>query len=80
MNTNIDVPEWLRDLVLGYGDPAFAHYKNMKLPSLDWNDTFLSYEHLNASFPDYVIVNTTKEENKLVPPFRITFTDLPSVI
>ena len=78
MNTNFVVPEWLRDLVLGYGDPASAHYSKMKQkqPTLDWNDTFLSYEHLTASFPSYEIQAKTKDESKLVPPFRISFNDL----
>jgi intron-binding protein aquarius len=26
MNTNAVVPDWLQDLILGYGDPASAHY------------------------------------------------------
>lgn len=26
MNTNCVVPDWLHDIILGYGDPAAAHY------------------------------------------------------
>lgn len=26
MNTECVVPEWLHDIVLGYGDPGQAHY------------------------------------------------------
>ena len=26
MNTNCVVPEWLHDIILGYGDPGAAHY------------------------------------------------------
>jgi intron-binding protein aquarius len=26
MNTNAVVPDWIQDLILGYGDPASAHY------------------------------------------------------
>lgn len=59
MNTNFVVPEWLRDLLLGYGDPAAANYTKLKQPitTLDFNDTFLSYEHLVSSFPDYKVNN-----------------------
>ena len=57
MNTTFVVPDWLRDLLLGYGDPAAAHYSKMKqsISSLDFNDTFLSYEHLVSSFPDHQV-------------------------
>lgn len=34
MNTNFVVPDWLRDLLLGYGDPKQAHYKSLKNLSL----------------------------------------------
>jgi len=27
MNTECVVPEWLHDIILGYGDPGAAHYK-----------------------------------------------------
>jgi intron-binding protein aquarius len=77
MNTNFVVPDWLRDLILGYGDPAAANYKklNQSIPTLDYNDTFLSYEHLVASFPDHKVelVDNNKESS---PPFRLTFNDL----
>jgi len=62
MNTNFVVPEWLRDLLLGYGDPAAAHYSKMtqSIPTLDFNDTFLSYEHLKESFSNYEIQLNSK--------------------
>lgn len=81
MNTNFVVPEWLRDILLGYGDPASANYKNLKqkMDKLDWNDTFLTYEHLLNSFPDYKIeAKNSGDLVSLVPPFRLTFSDLPS--
>ncbi|CAF0926502.1 unnamed protein product [Adineta ricciae] len=78
MNTNAVVPDWLQDLILGYGDPASAHYSNMKnkIPTLDWNDTFIDVKHLRASFPDYKIRATEDDRSKHVPPFRLTFCDL----
>ncbi|CAF1321667.1 unnamed protein product [Rotaria sordida] len=80
MNTNAVVPDWLQDLILGYGDPASAHYTNMKnkIPTLDWNDTFIDVKHLRASFPDYKIRATEDDRSKHVPPFKLTFCDLRS--
>lgn len=54
MNAHCVVPDWLHDIVLGYGDPASAHYSNLPnvLNDLDFCDTFLDQEHLKASFPD----------------------------
>lgn len=76
MNTNCVVPGWLHDLILGYGTPDAAHYSKMqnKMMSLDWNDTFLNVDHLQASFP------TTREfkmvsQHEPVPPFRLKFVE-----
>ncbi|CAF1432066.1 unnamed protein product, partial [Didymodactylos carnosus] len=78
MNTNFVVPEWLQDLILGYGDPASAHYSNMKvkIPTMDWNDTFIDVQHLRASFPDYQINMSDDDKIKHSPPFKLTFCDL----
>lgn len=75
MNTNAVVPDWIQDLILGYGDPASAHYSNMKnkISTSDWNDTFLDVKHLRASFPDYKIRATEDDRTKHVPPFRYVF-------
>ena len=34
MNTDIVVPEWLHDVLLGYGDPARTHYSQAHPPSI----------------------------------------------
>ncbi|KAL3868820.1 hypothetical protein ACJMK2_041579 [Sinanodonta woodiana] len=75
MNTECVVPDWLHDLILGYGSPDAAHYTKLKntVPKLDWNDTFLSVDHLKASFPDYKTELTTDDQSKHVPPFRLEF-------
>ncbi|XP_072032730.1 RNA helicase aquarius-like [Amphiura filiformis] len=75
MNTNCVVPEWLHDIILGYGDPGAAHYSNMpnEISTLNWNDTFLSIDHLKASFPQHSIKVTTDNPSLQKPPFRITF-------
>ncbi|KAJ6667340.1 hypothetical protein lerEdw1_017318 [Lerista edwardsae] len=75
MNTDCVVPDWLHDIILGYGDPSSAHYSKMpnQIASLDFNDTFLSIDHLKASFPGYNIKVTTDNLALQIPPFRITF-------
>ncbi|XP_065342666.1 RNA helicase aquarius [Cloeon dipterum] len=77
MNTECVVPDWLHDIILGYGDPGAAHYSRMpnEIPTLDFNDTFLDMDHLRSSFPGYTIKVGTDDPKKLVPPFRITFED-----
>ncbi|CAI5764076.1 RNA helicase aquarius [Podarcis lilfordi] len=75
MNTDCVVPDWLHDIILGYGDPSSAHYSKMpnQIASLDFNDTFLSIDHLRASFPGYSIKVTVEDPAMQIPPFRITF-------
>ncbi|XP_046401770.1 RNA helicase aquarius isoform X1 [Ischnura elegans] len=78
MNTECVVPDWLHDIILGYGDPGAAHYSRMpnEIPTLDFNDTFLDMDHLRASFPGHEIKVKTNDPTKLVPPFRLTFEDV----
>ena len=80
MNTDCVVPEWLHDIVLGYGDPGAAHYTKManEIATLDFNDTFLDFEHLKESFPNDRIDVKVKDEALLVPPFRLTFNRVTS--
>ncbi|RMC00403.1 hypothetical protein DUI87_23011 [Hirundo rustica rustica] len=75
MNTDCVVPDWLHDIILGYGDPSSAHYSKMpnQIATLDFNDTFLSIDHLKASFPGYNVKVTVDNPDLHVPPFRITF-------
>uniref|UniRef100_A0A5F9C7S8 RNA helicase aquarius n=1 Tax=Oryctolagus cuniculus TaxID=9986 RepID=A0A5F9C7S8_RABIT len=75
MNTDCVVPDWLHDIILGYGDPSSAHYSKMpnQIATLDFNDTFLSIEHLKASFPGHNVKVTVDDPALQIPPFRITF-------
>uniref|UniRef100_A0A671SA36 RNA helicase aquarius n=1 Tax=Sinocyclocheilus anshuiensis TaxID=1608454 RepID=A0A671SA36_9TELE len=75
MNTECVVPDWLHDIILGYGDPGSAHYSKMpnQIPSLDFNDTFLSIEHLKSCFPNHTVKVTEEDPARQVPPFRIRF-------
>lgn len=72
MNTECVVPDWLHDIILGYGDPGSAHYSKMpnQISTLDFNDTFLSLDHLRSCFPGYNIKVTEENSQLQVPPFR----------
>uniref|UniRef100_A0A8D3DPT1 RNA helicase aquarius n=1 Tax=Scophthalmus maximus TaxID=52904 RepID=A0A8D3DPT1_SCOMX len=75
MNTECVVPDWLHDIILGYGDPGSAHYSKMpnQISALDFNDTFLSLDHLRSCFPGNTIKVTEENPDLQVPPFRIKF-------
>ncbi len=76
MNTDCVVPDWLHDIILGYGDPAAAHYNKManREYDMDWNDTFLNQDHLRACFPEHRVQIALKTPNmKTDPPFRVEF-------
>jgi hypothetical protein len=53
------IPEWLRDIMLGYGSPSSASYRNMPIPpelreerhcdgveTSDYRHTFLDVDHV----------------------------------
>lgn len=77
MNTDCVVPQWLHDILLGYGDPGSAHYSKMpgQARSLDFNDTFLDFQHIKDCFPDYKI-NLKCNDSKIQRPFRLIFEDV----
>ncbi|VEN47986.1 unnamed protein product, partial [Callosobruchus maculatus] len=78
MNTECVVPEWLHDIILGYGDPSAANYTKMpnQIATMDYNDTFIDMDHLTSCFPGYEIKVKTDDPKKLVRPFKLTFGDL----
>lgn len=78
MNTECVVPQWLHDILLGYGDPGSAHYSQMpqQARSLDFNDTFLDYKHIEESFPEYKVSKRCTNADLLKLPFRLTFEDV----
>ncbi|KAJ8600931.1 hypothetical protein CTAYLR_005054 [Chrysophaeum taylorii] len=54
LETSAELPAWLSDVLLGYGDPAAAHYSQVVGPqhrTLDMADTFLDARHVADSFP-----------------------------
>ncbi|XP_076638535.1 RNA helicase aquarius isoform X1 [Colletes latitarsis] len=78
MNTECVVPDWLHDIILGYGDPGAARYSRMpnEIATMDFNDTFLDIDHLRGSFPQYESLVATDNGKKLVRPFRLIFEDV----
>lgn len=80
MNTECIVPDWLHDIFLGYDDPGAAHYSRMpnQIRQLNFNDTFLDFEHLKSCFPQYTVKCTTDDPAERVPPFMITLPETSS--
>ena len=54
--SDVTVPEWLREVFLGYGEPSSACYKHLKnrLTTVDFRDTFLNQDHLAECLPELV--------------------------
>ncbi|XP_046911562.2 RNA helicase aquarius [Dermatophagoides farinae] len=82
MNTKCVVPEWLHDILLGYGDPNAAYYSNIatnnnQFKRLDFFDTFLDYDHINECFPSYQITVNGEDSHSTnaAPPFRLSIDD-----
>ena len=78
MNTECVVPAWIHNIFLGYGDPSDANYTRLAQSnhSFDFNDTFLSMEHLIQSFPQYTVRCVREDPDAQVPPFRVTFPEI----
>ena len=58
MNEATIIPDWLKDIFLGYGAPDGAQYTSIVkenpelfIQTVDFKDTFLDADHLRASFP-----------------------------
>nr|KAJ3423060.1 hypothetical protein HK105_003691 [Polyrhizophydium stewartii] len=72
------LPDWLQDLVLGYGDRNGAHYTNVSgdMRSVHLGRAFADWNHLKRSFPDWRLraagdgLDSSNAESK--PPFVLT--------
>jgi intron-binding protein aquarius len=74
MNAEFQVPEWLHDVLLGYGDPKETFYTALKpLTTVDFNDTLLDQEHVRESFPKKKVTFKPNSKGTVAPPFRVTF-------
>ena len=78
MTTPLVVPEWLQDVLLGYGDPAAAAYWNLpaeqKVEQYDFFDTFLDFDHVVAAFPqaEVTLAVPSAPGQAPAPPYRLT--------
>ena len=78
LNTDFVVPDWLQDLILGYGEPDSAHYSKLASPiaTIDFNDTFLSTQHVIDAFPNKTITGLEGAESLKDPGCILTFKEL----
>eukprot|EP01126_Amoeba_proteus_P051320 TRINITY_DN6121_c0_g5_i6.p1 TRINITY_DN6121_c0_g5~~TRINITY_DN6121_c0_g5_i6.p1 ORF type:complete len:1552 (+),score=385.61 TRINITY_DN6121_c0_g5_i6:358-5013(+) len=67
----LKVPNWLKDVFLGYGDPKKCQNVNA-ISEVNFVDTFVSIEHLKSSFPGREFLSLARD-HELVPPFKISF-------
>ena len=54
--SEVVLPDWLREVFLGYGDPISATFSRLanQLQKIDFRDTFVDWDHLVESFPGKV--------------------------
>uniref|UniRef100_A0AC35GU44 Intron-binding protein aquarius n=1 Tax=Panagrolaimus sp. PS1159 TaxID=55785 RepID=A0AC35GU44_9BILA len=78
LNTDFVVPDWLQEIILGYGEPDAAHYSKLASPisTIDFNDTFLSVQHVKDAFPGKIITGLDGAESLKDPGFELTFKEL----
>ncbi|KAK2739281.1 hypothetical protein FQN57_006616 [Myotisia sp. PD_48] len=72
-----ELPSWLQEVFLGYGDPAGARYTEMsnRPKSIDYRDTFLNWSHLVESFPGKRIEPTEDSSDSFGPPYVLEMLD-----
>ncbi|RPB23775.1 P-loop containing nucleoside triphosphate hydrolase protein [Terfezia boudieri ATCC MYA-4762] len=72
--SDVPMPTWLEEVFLGYGDPAGAHYKNIRSrpTELDFRDTFVDWTHLVESFPGKVINPPPGADKSIPPPYILS--------
>jgi intron-binding protein aquarius len=76
MQSELVVPEWLQDILLGYGERNSAHFTKMANPTttIDFGYTFLNWSHLSNSFPGQKLIPIKgKNSPDLIPPYVLTF-------
>ena len=73
--SDVPTPSWLRDVFLGYGDPANATYHRLsnRLKSVDFRDTFLDWQHLIESFPGKILEPSEDMESSVGPPYVLEY-------
>lgn len=69
--SEMPLPSWLHEVFLGYGDPAGANYKNLsnRNKKLDYQDTFLDWQHLVESLPGKTVEPGDDVSSSFGPPY-----------
>lgn len=75
--SDMPLPGWLHEVFLGYGDPAGASYKNLpnRLKTIDFNDTFLEWQHLVESLPGKTVEPSDDVTGSFGPPYVLETLD-----
>ncbi|KAJ4153246.1 hypothetical protein LMH87_009743 [Akanthomyces muscarius] len=75
------LPSWLHEVFLGYGDPAGASYKNLpnRIKTVDYNDTFLEWQHLIESLPGKTVEPSDDVNGSFGPPYVLETLGKPEV-
>ncbi|EFR04302.1 intron-binding protein aquarius [Nannizzia gypsea CBS 118893] len=77
--TDAELPSWLQEVFLGYGDPTGARYTELenRVKSVDYRDTFLDWHHLVESFPGQKIEPPEGSTTIFGPPYVLEMVDEP---
>lgn len=84
VSSQTSLPSWFQEVFLGYGDPKSASLSALpnRIESVDFLDTFLSWQHLLESFPAESVEAAPDQAKPLEPPFVLQTpvqTDEPAV-
>jgi intron-binding protein aquarius len=76
------LPAWLSEVFLGYGDPLGANYTQLpnRVKSVNFRDTFLDWQHLVESFPGKIIEPSETESASFGPPYVLESTQPASSV
>lgn len=86
MNTKCVVPEWLHDVILGYGEPSAANYSKLSInrelfSTLNFFDTFLDLDHVRESFSHHkIVVDSSVGSLEAIPPFKLSIDDEEMIV
>ncbi|KAK5135217.1 hypothetical protein LTR08_005466 [Meristemomyces frigidus] len=67
--SDVPIPAWLRDVFLGYGDPAAASQQQRRVGKVDYGGTFLDWQHLIESLPDKRVEPDPAIDASFPPPY-----------
>ncbi|EMC92681.1 hypothetical protein BAUCODRAFT_257964 [Baudoinia panamericana UAMH 10762] len=76
LTQDVPVPDWLRDVFLGFGDPSAAAYKRLpnRVARVDYGDTFLDWQHLIEGLEGKRVEVDPGMEGSFPPPYILETT------